>query len=366
MNNEKSFLIVATRDFKPSVGGVAEYTHNLALSLKNAGHNVLVVSRTVDDSESFDLNAGYKIYRIKNNFFQEIINIKPENRFDYIIVNKCGSDWDKSFILSKLLRSKLCLIAHGLEITDTNNNQLKIKISLKHSNLVICNSSYTQEVVVNKGVKRKKTFILNPGVVADDTYDEKLYRTTIDRYHIDEEKTIILSLCRIVERKGLDTTISALSLIKKPITYIIAGEGPYLNELKKLAKSMQLTNILFIGSVTDEEKKVLYKLCDLYVMPNRILSNNDVEGFGITFLEANLYNKPVIGGRSGGVIDAIEDGKSGYLVDPYSVEDLKEKIAYLIENKKVSKNIGEYGKSRAENYFNWDYLIGKFLEYITK
>jgi phosphatidylinositol alpha-1,6-mannosyltransferase len=95
-------------------------------------------------------------------------------------------------------------------------------------------------------------------------------------------------------------------------------------------------------------------------MPSRQLKNGDVEGFGITFLEANLHGCPVIGGRSGGVIDAVAHKESGLLVEPGNIAELVQAMDHLLTNREYAKLLGAQGKKRAEAFFNWEHLIGNF------
>ena len=88
--------------------------------------------------------------------------------------------------------------------------------------------------------------------------------------------------------------------------------------------------------------------------------NGDLEGFGLVFLEANACRLPVIGGRSGGVVDAIEDDFSGYLINPGVISDIAEKLNYLIENKNEMNRIGDAGYERAKEHFT---LKSKRLEF---
>lgn len=360
-----NFLIIATADCKPDTGGVAEYTHNLALSLKEWGHDVTVAGRKKEGTAGFDRTAPYPIVRIDGHFFRDLISAGRKKSFDYIIVNRCGSDWDRSFVLSKLFRCPLFLIAHGFEITYSKNSKLKTKLALSLSDLIICNSSFTAGEVARRC--KTERYILNPCAGIETDVDEELLKQYKRRWDPDGDRAVILSLCRLVKRKGIDMALKALKMVDRKYIYLIAGDGPDRSRLEKSNEELKLQNTVFLGKIDEKIKKVLYKLCSFYLMPNRTLSDNDVEGFGITFLEANLFGKPVIGGRSGGVPDAVEDGKSGFLVEGGGgyPEMIAEKILYLIDNKDRASEMGEYGRKRAEEKFNRYYLAGKFLEYVA-
>src|SRR5262249_14775190 len=131
---------------------------------------------------------------------------------------------------------------------------------------------------------------------------------------------VILTVGSLVERKGQDMIIRALPLIANAVpgvSYLIVGDGPYKANLKTLVTSMGLQDrVVFTGRVSDEELPEFYALSDVFAMPSRAcLDSNDVEGFGMVFLEAGATGKPVVAGRSGGIEDAVVDGVTGLLVD---------------------------------------------------
>ena len=156
----------------------------------------------------------------------------------------------------------------------------------------------------------------------------------------------------------------------KDLTYLIIGSGPNIGDLKKMIDKLSLNEFVkILDNITDQELPLYYASCDIFTMPSRFLRNQnnmptDVEGFGMVFLEANLYSKPVIGGAVGGQIDAIEDSVSGFLVDPEKVESITEKIELLLDNKELSNQIGISGKKRVSENFNWTLELEKIKNII--
>ena len=92
---------------------------------------------------------------------------------------------------------------------------------------------------------------------------------------------------------------------------------------------------------------------DVFVMPNRS-DGVDFEGFGMVFLEAAAAGKPTIGGRSGGVPEAVEDGVTGLLVDGADVAELEKAMAALAESRELRAHNGIAGRERAVRRFSWD------------
>ena len=120
----------------------------------------------------------------------------------------------------------------------------------------------------------------------------------------------------------------------------------------------------FCGYIPPEELPLYYSLCDVYIMPSRELRDRgDTEGFGITYLEANACEKPVVGGRSGGVEDAIVDGVTGFLVDPLNSEDIADALIRLLGNPELSAKMGRQGRSRILEGYTWHRITENMLNH---
>ena len=164
---------------------------------------------------------------------------------------------------------------------------------------------------------------------------------------------MILTVGRLVERKGHDMVIRALPGIERavgPVRYVVAGAGPEEPRLRALAREVGCaSDVRFIGPVSGEDLAALYSACDVFVMPSRALAQRDgVEGFGIVFLEAGACAKPVVGGRSGGITDAVLDGVTGMLVDPADGAELQAVLIRLLDDPVEAQRLGARGRQRVE------------------
>lgn len=142
-----------------------------------------------------------------------------------------------------------------------------------------------------------------------------------------QDRTVLLTLGRLVSReraKGFDEVLELLPELAREIpdiAYVIAGEGPYRDDLARKVADLQLQErVVFAGAVTEAEKRDLYRLADAYVMPSR------GEGFGFVFLEAMACGAPVVASSVDGSRDAVRDGKLGRMVDPDDRTALKRAI----------------------------------------
>ena len=145
--------------------------------------------------------------------------------------------------------------------------------------------------------------------------------------------------------------------------YFVVGKGSYETKLRDLTRELNLeSHVVFAGFVPQDELPLYYWASDVFVMPSRIeRGSGDVEGFGISFLEANVCGKPVVAGRSGGVEDAVVHGKTGLLVDPESEEVVAEKIIELLTNEKLAATLGSQGRNRILDQFTWNHIAQMYL-----
>jgi len=151
-----------------------------------------------------------------------------------------------------------------------------------------------------------------------------------------QDRFVFISVCRLLEKKGIDNTIRALARLPASYAgsrYLIVGAGPYRARLEALAAELGVQDrVVFTGQVADDELVEHYRLGDVFVMPNRALPNGDTEGFGLVFLEANACGLPAIAGRDGGSPHAVQDGVNGLLVDGTSVEGIAAAMTRLLED----------------------------------
>ena len=162
---------------------------------------------------------------------------------------------------------------------------------------------------------------------------------------------VFVSVCRLLEKKGVDNTLRAFAQLRADrtdIRYLIVGAGPYRAALDALAQTLNLGGTaIFAGSVPEEELADHYRLGDAFVMPNRELPNGDTEGFGLVFLEANGCGLPVIAGRDGGSTDAVQDGVNGLVVDGTSVDAIAAAMRRLYEDGALRRQLRAHGLQAA-------------------
>ncbi len=179
-----------------------------------------------------------------------------------------------------------------------------------------------------------------------------------------------MTVARLVKRKGHDLVLKAMNLLKERenLHYVIAGAGNDRERLESLVTDLGLDDkVTFAGKVEDHELPDYYRLGDVFVMPNREVfeETGSLEGFGISFIEAGACGRPVIAGRSGGAVNAVMDGVTGYLIDSENPRECADKITYLLDHPEVRTEMGRKGRERVEKNFSWKQRAETLSKYLT-
>lgn len=179
------------------------------------------------------------------------------------------------------------------------------------------------------------------------------------RRQVAGDGALLLSVARLVERKGIDTVIEALPAIldaHPSTTYAVIGTGPDLARLQELAQRMGVTeHVRFVGEVGEDALPMCYAAADLFMLPAReILIHDEVEGFGIAYVEAAASGVPSIAAGTGGVADAVVDGVTGVLVAPGSAASVATATIRLLDDTALRARLGRNARAAVERNLNWD------------
>jgi len=327
----------------------------------------MVVAHEMPEFSRYDSKQPYSVIRypmpgrlssvcIGYHLLKQIIKKKP----DIIFLGHVFGTRGLAVLLTKwLLRIPYVILIHNglLPLAHVNNiNHLAIFSLLRHANSLIVNSKYTGHLIQEQGFLI--TYILYPGVDINRFHQGINTSNIASRYHLAGKK-VILSVARLVERKGHEQVLRALpEVIKKipNVVFLIAGRGEQEAYLRKIASVLGIeSRVIFTGYVDDADLPALYCASDIFLMPSVIIDRNqDCEGFGIVFSEANACGLPVIGGKSGGMEDAVIDGETGFLVNPNNLNELASLIIRLLTDVKLSLYLGTKGRRRVERELVWD------------
>ena len=381
-------VAIITGHFPPCKGGgIAEWALGIARELPKIGYQTSVYATnrkdrdlTVHKDESFscvtmygrnwhEFHKWYSMY-----YMWKILNKNPETIF---IATTWGMAKSYSYLKKKYPLSKMIVVAHGLEVTRLKEGKelTTFKKVVNDSDLILCVSKYTKNEIIDRvdGIETNHIKFLPNGVDINRFFPVENTSGFLNRYNIPENSNIILTLARIIRRKGHDTVIKCLPLLIKKfpnIQYVIAGphrkKDTYLDELKLLAKELSVENhIVFVDYIPDSDLNEIYSRSQVYVMVSRTYNDiGDSEGFGITFLEANACGCPVIGSTEGGIPDAVENNKNGLLVPADDIKSLTKAIEKFLEDQSFRRKIIDQGIERVNNDFTWEKLTIKMVKYL--
>lgn len=165
---------------------------------------------------------------------------------------------------------------------------------------------------------------------------------------------MLLTVCRLGKAdayKGVDSVIKSIPRVVEefgPVDYRIVGKGDDIPRLKALAAELDVAQyVTFTGLLSEEELREHYRRCTLFVMPS------EKEGFGIVFLEAMAYAKPVIGGAHGGTPSVVNDEETGLLVKRLDIEQLTVAILRILRDEVLCQRLGRAGHERLLREFTF-------------
>ena len=374
--------LLTTYMFLPQIGGAQYYYYHLCKNLPQDSIFVLV-SRRFDrkDEDILKQEAGFYIKytdlhwgSFLRKWFSLLFHISRE-----VVRHNIGILWAGEvlptglavYVASRIFDIPYFVTTHGADVLNPMQKtgirgkwkRFLVRWVLKNAAFVVANTEYTRLQVEKYSIDRDKTIVVYPcpSISPDIQNIEKDDDIQTIESLKQEGWKIVLTTARAVRRKGIDMVIQAMPYVwqERPETlYVIVGEGVYKKELVKMAEDTgHKDKIIFIDFVSDNKLAYLYSLCDVYVMIPRVVDGL-VEGFGIVYLNAGLFAKPVIGSKVGGVPEAIidfydnnYDTATGLLVNnPQNPREIAKKILMLVKDTGMAEKFGANNKKYAEKF----------------
>jgi len=271
---------------------------------------------------------------------------------DIIIVMTIRIMGTVAAIAKKIKNIPVVTICHGEDIINPN---LETMFNLKHSDGIITRTNAIKELLRSRYDMRHKRFALIPDAIAEEDYTiEKSKDELRVELQIPEKCFVITSIGNMVPRKNFDNVIKAVYKLKKsgnidikrPIHVYMIGDGEELVRIKNLANHLHMNDdVSFLGQLPHSLRNRYLKASDVFIMTPFDMPDS-IEGFGIVYIEASYYEVPSIGSDSGGVPEAVLDGKTGYIVKQKSAMDLAKRIQLLYKNEDLRLELGKNGRER--------------------
>lgn len=372
-------ILMLTWEYPPRiVGGIARVVHDLSKRLIKDGHEVTVVTyRDGNQVPEYENDKGVNVYRVDNYM------IHPNNFIDWImqlnfnliakateIINKEGSfdvihahDWLVAYAAKTLKNSFGIPIVATIHATEAGRNSGIHDETQRYINdtewlltyeatEVIVNSNFMKNDIQRSfGLPFDKINVIPNGINLNNFVGIERDYDFRRQYAMDNEK-IILYVGRLVYEKGIQHLIAAMPKILNHYhdsKLIIAGKGGMLDELKKEAYNLGLSNkVYFTGYLDSKKVQKMYKCADIAVFPSTY------EPFGIVALEAMLAGVPTVVSDTGGLGEIVEhgvDGMKSYAGNPNSIAD---SVISLLYDHQLSNNVSKKAIQKVKNNFNWE------------
>lgn len=268
-----------------------------------------------------------------------------------------------AWLVSRFFGTKSSVYLHGFDITAPSKIYQKLWVPVfKRMDSVIVNSTPTKKLAMAAGVPKHKIHLVYPGVSLPVAPQPANQISAFKKQHGLEEMKILLSVGRLTTRKGLREFVKhALPRIieEEPNTVLlIVGEAPKNSlgadiQTEESIKAQAYTSgvaqhVKFLGVITDQMLlATVYEASDIHVFPVRHILD-DPEGFGMVAIEAAAHGLPTAAFATGGVIDAVADGQSGYLIENENYEELSQSVLQLLKYPSLVK-----GSCKFAQTFSW-------------
>ncbi|MFF5172012.1 glycosyltransferase family 4 protein [Micromonospora sp. NPDC000089] len=361
-----SRTLLITNDFPPRPGGIQSFVHNLAV--RQPTGSVVVYASSWPGAAKFDADQPFPVIRERTRVLLPTPLI-ARRAARLAREHDCDTVWFGAAAPLGLLAAGLrrragvrraVALTHGHEVgwAALPAARSALRRIGRGTDVVTYLGDYTRVRLERAlhGVTELRR--LAPGVDVD------TYHPSVDGEPVRvrlglADRPVVVCVSRLVPRKGQDMLIRALPEIRRRVSdaaLLVVGGGPYRATLEKLARQVGVErDVVFTGSVPSAELPAHYAAGDVYAMPCRTRNRGlDVEGLGIVYLEASATGLPVVAGDSGGAPDAVREGETGYVVGGRDVAALADRVATLLADRDLARQLGAAGRAWVEREWRWE------------
>jgi phosphatidylinositol alpha-1,6-mannosyltransferase len=376
-------IICITNDFGPRAGGIETFVMGLIERLPKGV--ITVYTSKQDQTSQYDekwlREFGVKVIRDKSKILlptprvvRAVKKIIKEEKIETALFGAAAPLALMSRVIRKAGISRIVALTHGHEVWWSKVWPFKLAIRFIGNNVdhLTYLGDFTRSEISRSLSKRASQAMIKiaPGIDTDHFAphpDAAELRNSLGL----TDKKVIVSVGRLVHRKGQDSLIASLPKILQhhPTAHILlVGEGPYREHLEKLVAKLKVEKaITFIGRIAHTDLPRYISAGDIFAMPSRSrLAGLEVEGLGIVYLEASSCELPVVAGQSGGAPDAVIEGVTGLTVDGTNPDDVARAIISLFDDPDASRAMGVAGRKWIYSNWRWEIWAGAFQDLLIK
>jgi phosphatidylinositol alpha-1,6-mannosyltransferase len=348
-------LLVLTPDFPPAPGGIQVVAHRLAAGIK--GFETTVIAPDSHGAARFDRQSAIATRRVpgagrlrggRNALLNAValghaLRFRPDVTLSAHIVASPAAAAIRHAVGARTVQ-----YFHAEEI-GAKPKLTAFAVRQSHESIAV--SAYTAGLIAATGAVPEALSVIPNGT-----------DIPADPMPLSVDRPTVLTIARIEERyKGHDVMVRAFALVRAKVPdaqWVVIGDGSLRPAIEQLAQSHGVADsVCFLGAVSDEQRNLWLRRAQLLAMPSRLPAGGYAgEGFGIVYLEAGAYGKPVVAGNVGGAVDAVLDGETGLLVDPVDPLAVAGAITRLLLDRALALRLGEAGRARSLHYA-WPVIV---------
>ncbi|MCY4666192.1 MAG: glycosyltransferase family 4 protein [Acidimicrobiaceae bacterium] len=363
--------LLVTNDFPPKVGGIQNYLWELWRRLPP--DDVVVHTTPYEGAGAFDAAQPFTVTRSREPWLlpgphltRRVRRLARRHDVDLVVIDPALP----AGLIGPHLDCPYAVIVHGAEAAIPGRlpgTRALLGRVLDGAVGVIAAGGYVARECERALDRPLPAFVIPPGVDVDRFEPQTPAQQVRARKQLELQPGVptVVSVSRLVPRKGMDTLIRAASLlagVHNDLQVVIAGKGRDRRRLTRLAAGLGAP-VQLRGRLSDDDLTLLYGCADVFAMLCRTRWRGlEQEGFGIVFLEAAAAGVPQVAGRSGGAHEAVADGATGIVLDPTTPESAAAAIGALLDDPGRRKEMGDAARRRAETGFSYDVLAGQLRD----
>jgi phosphatidylinositol alpha-1,6-mannosyltransferase len=374
-------ILLVTNDLGPRAGGIESFV--LGLLERVAPNSVVILTSKQKNSDLFDRELLKKYGTVVIRDRSKILLPTPRTMRKAIKIMKeyqattvwFGAAAPLALMAKQLRKSgakKIVALTHGHEVWWAKLPIFRsaiAKISRDVDTLTYL-GDFTKNAMLPVISDTSKLVKIAPGIDVNHFSPSEIDLKLIEKYKL-QNRRVIVSVGRLVHRKGQDKLIEAMPEVLKrypDAVLLLVGQGPIKSMLEKLIRHHGLENsVIFAGRIQFADLPKYIQLGEIFAMPSRDrFFGLEVEGLGIVYLEASACGVPVIVGKSGGAPDAVIENKTGLTVDGTNPKEISEAVCKLLSDKKLAKQMGEEGRKWVVDNWRWEIWSDKFNKLLSR